>query len=106
MSYAGPASRPARRPLEIDPAAPNRGRAEPSGPKPLPRPLNHSASAARGRAAVFTAGVALGVLVGAGIALLLAPQTGADTRRALARRGRRLTGRGRDAWDDLRVELR
>ena len=44
--------------------------------------------------------------VGAGVALLLAPQTGADARRALARQGRRLSIRGRDAWDDLRDELR
>jgi gas vesicle protein len=48
----------------------------------------------------------LGAFLGAGIALLVAPQTGADTRRALARKGRRLKVRGRDAWDDLRVELR
>ena len=48
--------------------------------------------------------------MGAGAALLAAPQTGAETRAVLrARAGRlgRATGRrGRDAWDDLRDELR
>jgi gas vesicle protein len=50
--------------------------------------------------------------MGAGLALLFAPQSGEDTRhdiavggRRLARRGRRLAHRGRDAWDDLRDEL-
>jgi len=48
----------------------------------------------------------VGVAVGAGIALLFAPDSGAQTRRALIRRGRRVTLRGRDAWDDLRNEFR
>ena len=60
----------------------------------------------RGSAAVFAAGIAIGVVVGAGVALLLAPTSGVETRRALARRGRRVSRRGRDAWDDLRDELR
>jgi hypothetical protein len=56
--------------------------------------------------ALFAAGIALGVVVGASVALLLAPQAGADTRLALARRSRRLGKRGRDVWDDLGFELR
>jgi gas vesicle protein len=48
----------------------------------------------------------VGIALGAGIALLFAPQAGYDTRRALVRRGARLGSRGRDAWDDLRHELR
>jgi gas vesicle protein len=48
----------------------------------------------------------LGLAVGAGLALLFAPQAGEDTRRSIVRRGRKLTDRGRDAWDDLRDELR
>jgi gas vesicle protein len=54
----------------------------------------------------FAAGIAVGVVIGAGAALLLAPQSGADVRRSLARRARRLRFRGEDAWDGLRRELR
>lgn len=58
---------------------------------------------------VFGAGVAIGIALGAGIALVTAPRTGAETRAALrsgAGRMRRSTSRrGRDTWDDLRDEL-
>jgi gas vesicle protein len=53
----------------------------------------------------FAVGIALGLTIGAGTALLFAPQTGTDTRRAIVRKGRRLSQRGSDAWDDLRDEL-
>lgn len=56
--------------------------------------------------ALFTAGALLGAAVGAGAALLFAPQSGARTRHNLARRGRHLGTRTADAWDDLRYELR
>jgi gas vesicle protein len=56
--------------------------------------------------ALFTAGAVLGAVVGAGAALLLAPQSGARTRHDLARRGRHFRTRSADAWDDLRHELR
>lgn len=60
--------------------------------------------------AVFGAGLALGVILGAGGALLTAPRTGAETRAALgarAARFRRSTVRtSQNAWDDLRDELR
>ncbi|HTI65489.1 MAG TPA: YtxH domain-containing protein [Gemmatimonadaceae bacterium] len=69
------------------------------------RPRRPSAEAAPG-AVIFAAGVALGIAVGAAGALLFAPQSGADTRRAIARRGRRLGVRGRDAWQDMGDELR
>lgn len=58
------------------------------------------------RTGTVAAGVALGLLVGVGLALLLAPETGADTRRLIRRKVRKLRGRGEDAWDDLRLELR
>lgn len=51
-------------------------------------------------------GLAIGLLVGAGVALLLAPERGADTRRVLKRSFRRVGLRGKDAWEDLRLELR
>ncbi len=54
----------------------------------------------------LVAGVAIGLLVGAGLALLLAPQSGRDVRRLLGRGLRRAGNRGRDAWEDLGDELR
>src|SRR5690242_21677894 len=55
---------------------------------------------------IFAAGALLGAAIGAGAALLLAPQSGAETRHRLARRGRHLRERTSDAWLDLRDELR
>lgn len=55
---------------------------------------------------IFAAGALLGVAIGAGAALLLAPQSGEETRHDFARRGRHLRSRAADAWDDLRHELR
>lgn len=105
MSYAGPASRTSRAP-----------ETEPRGSSETPRRSAVSAlvpvrekpgfGGNRETIAVFAAGVALGVALGAGAALLLAPQSGSETRHAIARRGRRLGHRSRDAWDDLRDELR
>jgi hypothetical protein len=56
--------------------------------------------------AIFAAGAMLGAALGAGAALLFAPQTGEEARHGLARRGRRLRASTADAWDDLRDELR
>lgn len=100
MSYAGPASRSKRAP-DITPSASGIARAKAE----LNRPATNT-SFDRGSAAVFAAGIALGVVVGAGVALLFAPESGYETRRAIARGGRRFSRRGRDAWDDLRDELR
>jgi len=102
MSYAGPASR-SKRPSDITsaPSAPNIARAKAG----MNRPSSREGSD-HGSAAVFAAGVALGVVVGAGVALLFAPDSGFQTRRAIVRGGRRVTRRSRDAWDDLRDELR
>jgi gas vesicle protein len=59
--------------------------------------------------AIFGAGLALGLALGAGTALLTAPQSGEETRAALrgrARRFGRTTSRhAHDAWDELRDEL-
>jgi gas vesicle protein len=53
----------------------------------------------------FLAGIGIGVAVGAVAALMLAPQSGADTRRALRTRGKKVRNRARDAWEDLRLEM-
>src|SRR4051812_17288169 len=63
------------------------------------------ASASAGGRKSFIVGLGIGIAVGAAVALLLAPQSGADTRRALRRRGRRVRNRAGDAWEDLRLEL-
>jgi gas vesicle protein len=54
----------------------------------------------------FAAGLLLGVLIGAGVALLFAPQSGEDTRRLLRRRARRLARDARDRYDDLKDRAR
>lgn len=123
MSYTGPASRRKRAPtLDLHRggtattgmrgsgsrgtgaravAARSTGASGPKSFRPLPR-----YAAGSNAASVFAAGIALGVVLGAGAALLLAPQSGADTRRSLARRTRRFGQHGHDAWDDLRLELK
>lgn len=58
------------------------------------------------RASVFGSGLALGALIGAGVALLTAPESGSRTRRKIADVGRRAGGRAADAWDGLGDELR
>lgn len=58
------------------------------------------------RSLAFGAGIAVGALLGAGLALLLAPQSGRETREFIATRARRLPDDARDSWDDLGDELR
>ena len=57
------------------------------------------------RAGFFSAGLALGALLGAGAALLYAPQSGFETRTLLAGRARRMRARATDRWDELGAEL-
>jgi gas vesicle protein len=54
---------------------------------------------------LLATGLVAGLVLGIGVALLFAPQSGSDTRRAVSRRLRRVRRRGRDAWDELRDEL-
>jgi hypothetical protein len=58
-----------------------------------------------GKIGALAAGIVIGAVIGAGSALLLAPQSGADTRMAVrgaARKGRQSAS---DAWDHLNDEL-
>jgi hypothetical protein len=57
-------------------------------------------------AGILSLGIIAGALVGAGVALLLAPQSGEETRERIADRARRLGNRADEGWDDLRDELR
>lgn len=58
------------------------------------------------RAGVFAMGLAIGALLGAGVALLTAPQSGATTRRLIRRQVSDLTEDAGDVWGDLGAELR
>lgn len=58
----------------------------------------------------LVAGIIIGAIIGAGIALLAAPQTGVDTRRRLSRRARELREEAADRLEEAsrrtRRELR
>jgi hypothetical protein len=53
---------------------------------------------------LFTAGIAVGAILGAAVALLFAPGSGGETRHSIARRVRSLRGDD-DVWDELAEEL-
>jgi hypothetical protein len=53
---------------------------------------------------LFTAGIAVGAVLGAAVALLLAPASGEETRQSIGRRVRRFRGED-DVWDELAEEL-
>lgn len=54
----------------------------------------------------FVSGLLLGAAVGAGVALLLAPQSGRRTRRALVRSMEDVADSAAERWDDMADELR
>lgn len=60
----------------------------------------------RSGAAMFGAGLMLGLAVGAGLALLLAPRAGDETRRIIKRRARRLGDHVSESVEDLRDDIR
>jgi len=53
---------------------------------------------------LFAAGIAVGAVLGAAVALLMAPASGEETRHSISRRVRRLRGDD-DVWDELAEEL-
>lgn len=54
----------------------------------------------------FVSGLMLGLAVGAGLTLLLAPQSGRRTRRALVRSMEDVADTASDRWDDVTDEVR
>ena len=56
-------------------------------------------------AGALSLGIIAGALVGAGVALLLAPHSGEETRERIVTRARRLGTRADEGWEDLRDEL-
>jgi hypothetical protein len=69
--------------------------------RPVGRPYHRSRDW-RG-AALLSAGLAMGAILGVGLALLFAPKSGAETRSLIAQKVRRR--RNRDVWAELREEL-
>ena len=53
---------------------------------------------------LFTAGIAVGAILGAAVTLLFAPASGGETRHRIARRVRNVRGE-EDVWDELAGEL-
>ncbi len=104
MSYAGPASRSDRTSHATSaPASAGAGRSPSPGPEE-PHETDWQ------QVAIFGAGLALGIALGAGVAMLTAPASGIETRYAIAKRARRIRRdsleKGHDAWDGLRREIR
>ncbi|MGD0484409.1 MAG: YtxH domain-containing protein [Gemmatimonadales bacterium] len=58
------------------------------------------------RARTFVAGLAIGALVGAGLALLFAPQSGEKTRRLVSRKAKHLAREARNRYDDVKEKVR
>lgn len=58
-----------------------------------------------GQIGSFAAGIAIGAVIGAGVALLVAPASGEDVRAGLWRGVRGMGTRATTAWDDLGDEL-
>jgi gas vesicle protein len=109
MSYAGPSR--AQPPHRSDRASVAAGRSSRAGAPASRAPFTTDSRDDTDwqQVAVFGVGLTLGLLLGAGGALLAAPRTGAETRAALGARAARLrrstTRRGHDAWEELRDEL-
>src|SRR5687767_12197210 len=81
-------------------------KAPPPGSIPQPRSdsLPHDTVPDWNNIGLFTAGIAVGAILGASVALLWAPMSGDQTRHRIARRVRSLRGDD-DVWDELAEEL-
>lgn len=81
-------------------------KAPPPGSIPQPRPdsLPHDTVPDWNNIGLFTAGIAVGAILGAVVALLLAPASGDDTRERIVHRVRSIRAND-DVWDELAEEL-
>jgi len=70
-----------------------------------PRGKSYSERMEIKHAAIFGAGIALGALIGAGAALLFAPQSGEEARELIGERARGFGSRIGDRIDDARGDL-
>jgi len=78
----------------------------PPAPAPRARGAPYAEERDWGKIGGFGAGLVVGVLIGAGVALFLAPQTGRALRAGIRRGAGRMRSRADGAFDDLREELR
>lgn len=60
----------------------------------------------RSGAGQFVAGLALGVVIGAGVALLSAPESGRRTRRRIRRMATDVKDQTADRWDEVSHDVR
>jgi hypothetical protein len=88
------------RPASASPKAPPPG----SIPQPKLESLPHETVPDWNNIGLFTAGIALGAILGATVALLWAPASGEETRHRIGRRARGLRD-DEDVWDALAEEL-
>jgi hypothetical protein len=81
-------------------------KAPPPGSVPQPRTdgLPHETVPDWNNIGLFSAGIAVGAILGAAVALLFAPASGDETRHSIARRVRNIRGED-DVWDELAHEL-
>ena len=63
-------------------------------------------SAEERQAVSFVSGLLLGAVIGAGVAILTAPQPGRKTRRRIRKVARRAKGQTANRLDDLAMELK
>ncbi len=88
------------RPSTSIPKAPHPG----SIPQPREDGLPHEMVPDWTNIGLFTAGIAVGAILGATVALLVAPASGDETRHNIGRRVRKLRGDD-DVWNELAEEL-
>ena len=68
--------------------------------------IEEEEAAPAGSARPFAAGLLIGALIGAGVALLFAPQSGADTRRQIRKRSKKIAAGAQDRFDDIKDRIR
>ena len=78
----------------------------PPSPPPRARGTPYAEERDWGKIGGFGAGIVVGVLIGAGMALFLAPQSGKALRAGIRRGAGRMRSRTDDAFEDLRETLR
>ena len=78
----------------------------PTDPLPRARGTPYAEERDWGKIGGFGAGIVVGVLIGAGMALFLAPQSGKALRAGIRRGAGRMRSRTDDAFEDLRETLR
>jgi hypothetical protein len=92
------------------PSPPRQAPALPKAPlpgsirQPKPDGIPHQTVPDWDNIGLFTAGIAVGAILGATVALFLAPGSGEETRHRIGRRVRSLRGND-DIWDELAAEL-